>query len=257
MQEYLDRIGFTGTPAVDLETLAALQRAHLSTVPFENLAVYRGEAVSTSTTWSLPKIIQRGQGGWCFELNGAFAVLLESLGFTVLRLGAAVLLDGPNRLVDHLALEVQLDEPYLVDVGFGDSFIAPLRLNDREPQQDEAGWFQLIDSAEGLTLTKLDVQVDADTAGPVGDGGAGVPIPQYRFRRVAHEMADFDDASDRLRTDRTLHWSAKPFATRLVDGGPRRVTLLKDRLKYHGDGQVTETAVAEDEWVSVLERLFR
>ena len=246
MQDYLDRIGFTGTPAVDVKTLAALQRAHMSTVPFENVAVWRGEQVSTATDWSLPKIIDRRQGGWCFELNGAFAMLLESLGFTVRRLGAAVLLDGPNQVVDHLTLEVQLDEAYLIDVGFGESFIKPLQLNNREPQDGGAGWFQFIDSAQGLTLTKLD-----------GEDGNGVPVPQYRFRRVAHVMDDFDEASERLRTDQTLHWSTKPFATRLVDGGPRRVTLLKDRLKFHGDGQLTEEPIDGADWESTLERLFR
>ena len=246
MQDYLDRIGFTGTPAVNLETLAALQRAHMSTVPFENVAVWRGEPVRTATDWSLPKIIERRQGGWCFELNGAFAALLESLGFTVRRLGAAVLLSGPNQLVDHLTLEVQLDEAYLVDVGFGESFIHPLLLNNRDPQDGGAGWFQFIDSAQGLTLTKLD-----------GEAGKGVPAPQYRFRRVAHVMADFDEASERLRTDGTLHWSTKPFATRLINGGPQRVTLLKDRLKHHGDGQLVEEPIADEEWESTLKRVFR
>ncbi len=246
VEDYLARIGFSSTPAVDLETLSALQRAHMSTVPFENIAVWRGEPVRTSTDWSLPKILERRQGGWCFELNGAFAVLLESLGFTVRRLGAAVLLSGPNQLVDHLTLEVQLDEPYLVDVGFGESFLKPMLLNSREPQDGGAGWFQLIDSAQGLTLTKLD-----------GEDGAGVPLPQYRFRRVTHVMADFDEASERLRTDKSRHWSTKPFATRLIDGGPRRVTLSTDRLKYHGDGHLTEQPVAEEDWESTLERLFR
>lgn len=246
VQDYLDRIGVTGPVSVNLESLSLLQRAHLSTVPFENIAVWRKEPVSTSIEWSLPKVVERKQGGWCFELNGAFAALLESLGFTVRRLGAAVLLDGPNKIVDHLALEVLVDEPYLVDVGFGESFIKPLRMNDREPQDGGAGWFQLMDSTQGLTLTKLD-----------GPPESGLPVPQYRFRRVAHKMEDFVEASDRLRGDPTLHWSNKPFATRLIDGGPSRVTLLKDRLKYHGDGETRETMIDEPDWEETLDRVFR
>lgn len=242
MQDYLDRIGFDGPVSVDLNTLAALQAAHMTTVPFENIAVYNGEPVTPLLSWSLPKIVERRQGGWCFELNGAFGALLESLGFTVHRLAAAVLLEGPNQLVDHLALEVVLDEPYLVDVGFGESFITPLRLNDREPQDGGNGEYQLIDSAQGLTLTQAE---------------DGVPAAQYRFRRVAHELEDFIEASDRLRTDKTLHWSAKPFATRLLDGGPERVTLLKDRLKYHGGAETTETPVPAEEWEERLTALFR
>lgn len=247
MQDYLDRIGFTGPITVDLETLTQLQQAHLSTVPFENVAVWRGEPVSTDIAWSIPKIVERGQGGWCFELNGAFAALLESLGFTVKRLAAAVLLDGPNQIVDHATIEIQLDQPYLVDVGFGESFTKPLRLNDRQPQDGGVAQFQFFDSAQGVTLTKLE--------GPGPDEGA--PTPQFRFRRVTHVMADFVDAAERLRGDPNLPWSTKPFATMLIDGGPGRVTLLKDRLKYHGAGEATETPVADGDWEDTLVRLFR
>ena len=247
MQDYLDRIGFDAPVAQDLVTLSGLQAAHMTAVPFENIAVWRGETVTTDESWSIPKVVERGQGGWCFELNGAFAALLESLGFTVHRLGAAVLLDGPTQVVDHVALEVVLDEPYLVDVGFGESFIKPLRLNDRGPQDGGSGWFQLIDSSQGLTLTVLDGDIP----------GAGTPVPQYRFRRVAHEMTDFVEASNRLRDDKTLRWSTKPFATRLIDGGPERVTLLSDRLKYHGGSQTSETLVDPQDWEGQLASLFR
>lgn len=214
----------------------------MSAVPFENIAVWRSEPVRTDVEWSIPKIVDRGQGGWCFELNGALAALLESLGFTVRRLAAAVLLAGPNQVVDHLTLEVELDQPYLVDVGFGEGFIVPLRLNDRGPQDGGIGSFQLFDSPEGTTLTRL---VD------------GVATPQFRFRRVAHPMSDFDEASDRLRRDPTLHWSTKPFSTRLLDGGPDRVTLLKDRLKFDRGGRITETPVAAEDWEQTLLRWFR
>lgn len=242
VQDYLDRIGFSGPVSVDLQTLAALQVAHMTTVPFENTSVWRGEPIETDIGWSIPKIVERGLGGWCFELNGAFAALLESLGFTVRRLGAAVLLEGPNQVVDHLTLEVMLDEPYLVDVGFGESFTKPLRLNDREPQDGGIAEFQFFDSAQGLTLTSL-----AD----------GAPEPQYRFRRVTLAMEDFTEASDRLRSDKTLHWSTKRFATRLIDGGPERVTLLTDRIKYHGGSDSTETPVDPDRWEAKLDELFR
>ena len=111
MQDYLNRIGFDAPVAQELVTLSGLQAAHMTAVPFENIAVWRGETVTTDEAWSIPKIVERGQGGWCFELNGAFAALLESLGFTVHRLGAAVLVDGPTQVVDHVALEVVLDAP--------------------------------------------------------------------------------------------------------------------------------------------------
>ena len=246
VERYLARIGLDEVPSVDLFGLTLLQRAHLATVPFENLDVVAGIEVRTDTAWSLDKVIDRRRGGWCFELNGAFAALLRALGFPVLQLGAAVLFDGPNKIVDHLTLEVSLDKTYLVDVGFGESFIAPLDLNVRGPQVDPAGTFEFIDSSQGITLTRHDAE--------------GIPVPQYRFRRIHHELSEFDGASERLRTDPSLDWSSKPFATRLldaaVDGSADRITLKRNRTTVLSGDTTTDTPVDEADWADTLAELF-
>ncbi|MGI9599027.1 MAG: arylamine N-acetyltransferase family protein [Acidimicrobiales bacterium] len=241
VDSYLRRIGVEGPIGHDLASMERLQRAHLTAVPFENLHVAAGLPVRTDAGWSVAKVVDQRRGGWCFENNGAFGALLEALGFGVIRLGAAVLLDGPNDVIDHLCLEVALDQPYLVDVGFGESFIRPLALNRRTPQDGGTGDYQFIDSTKGLTLTKLD---------------DGVPAPQYRFKRVALGLDDFQAPSTRLASDPTLPWSTKPFATRLLDGGPDRVTLLKDRLKVTKDEATTETLVSAEDWDATLLRWF-
>ncbi len=241
IDRYLERIGFIAEPHVDLQTLAALQLAHLTTVPFENLHVYHRVGVRTDAEWSVAKIVDQRRGGWCFEANGAFAELLEALGFDVARLGAAVLLAGPNQMMDHLTLEVALDEPYLVDVGFGASFIVPLRINRRGPQEGGSGVFEFIPSPQGLTLAE---HTD------------GVPSPLYRFKRVEHEMKDFDAASEYLQANPDLHWSKNPFATRLIDHGPDRVTLVGDQLKLIRDGEATEKQIAPQDWETTLEEWF-
>lgn len=240
---YLARIGLDAAPPVARDGLTVLQRAHLTTVPFENLDVFDGIRVRTDLEWSFDKIINHRRGGWCFEVNGAFGALLEALGFAVVRLGAAVLLDGPSVIVDHQTLEVVIDKiPYLVDVGFGDSFASPLELNATGPQDGHTGTFEFIASSQGLTLTRHDDD--------------GVPVPQYRFKRTVRDLADFDEASDRLQSDRSLHWSEKPFATRLIDGGPERITLLRNRLKYSGPEGTTEEPVDSSEWDDVLQSRF-
>ncbi len=238
---YLERIGFEGEVRHDRESLEALQRAHLTAVPFENLDVYAGRGVSTDLGAAVAKIVERGRGGWCFEANGAFSALLEALGFEVSRLGAAVLLDGPNETVDHLAIEVVLDQPYLVDVGFGDSFIVPLALNRAGPQDGGTGTFELLSSPQGTTVTE---HVD------------GVPAARYRFSRLRRSMADFEPASRRLQSDPDRHWRQKPFATRLLDGGPDRVTLLSDRLTIRRRGQIEEIPVPPDSWDDTLGEWF-
>lgn len=243
VDRYLARIGLDSPPPVSLAGLTVLQRAHMSTVPFENLDVFDRVTVRTDEAWSIDKIINRHRGGWCFEVNGAFAALLEALGFDVRRLGAAVLLDGPTVIVDHLMLEVTIDSvAYLVDVGFGDGFATPLELARTGPQDGHVATFEFIDSPQGLTLTRHDSD--------------GLPEPQYRFKRTVRTLDEFVKASNRLQADRSLHWSEKPFATRLVDRGPERITLLGDRLKRVGPAGQTEVPVAPEEWNDVLAEHF-
>lgn len=234
---YLDWIGFGGTPAVDLATLTTLQRLHMTAVPFENLFITQGIHVGTDADASFDKIVRRGRGGWCFELNGAFGALLEAIGFRVTLLGAAVLLDGPNAAIDHLTLEVMADQPYLVDVGFGDSFIRPLALNRSGPQDGGNGTYELLGSPQGTTLTR---HVD------------GFPKPEYRFKRVGLALTDFTTVSDSMQIDPHKHWRAKPFATRLLDGGPDRVTVTRHHRKLVRDGALDERALDGDEWEQEL-----
>ncbi len=241
LDRYLARIGYHGPLVPDRNTLEALMRAHLSTVPFENLDVFNGVDVATDTDWSLAKIIDQTRGGWCFELNGAFALLLETLGFEVARLGAAVLLGGSASAVDHLTLEVQLDQPYLVDVGFGDSFCRPLVLSRSGGQDGGTGEFELVSSPRGATLTR---SVD------------GVPAAQYRFKRVTLSQSDFDGPSQRLQMDPGLPWHSQAFATRYIDGGPDRVTLIGNKLKVERRGEVNYQAVSDERWTDTLEEWF-
>jgi N-hydroxyarylamine O-acetyltransferase len=241
VDRYLARIGFDEPVRTDLPTLEGLMRAHLSTVPFENLDVFNGVAVRTDTGWSLPKVVDRRRGGWCFELNGAFALLLEHLGFQVARLGAAVLLGGPKTVIDHLTLEVRLERPYLVDVGFGDSFCRPLALDRRGPQDGGTATFELMGSPQGTTLVRT---------------VEGAPVAQYRFKRVTLQLPDFDAASRRLRTTPNPNWHRRAFATRYLDGGPDRVTLIGNELKVERGERVELHRIADEGWSDTLEEWF-
>ena len=240
---YLDRIG-TGAPStLDLASLTTLMRAHLVAVPFENLDVFHQRPVETGLDWSIPKIVDRRRGGWCFEVNGAFGALLRSLGFEVRHIGAAVLLDGPNSTLDHLCLEVRLDQPYLVDAGFGDTFISPLELNSRAEQDGGNGTYQLIASPIGDTMVRF-----AD----------GVPEANYRFKRVSHRLSDFDAASAGLAGDEGGHFRRGPLATRLLDVGGSRVTLSTNRLvvKEPDGSERSAVDVAADAWWSTASEWF-
>jgi N-hydroxyarylamine O-acetyltransferase len=143
IEAYLTRIGLTKPVAPTAAALRGLQERHLLTVPFENLSVHLPERIELNEDALVDKIVRRGRGGFCYELNGAFAALLRELGFEVSLLPARVYRrDGRlGAPFDHLALRVELDEPWLADVGFGRLARHPLRMNACEPQEDPESEF--------------------------------------------------------------------------------------------------------------------
>jgi N-hydroxyarylamine O-acetyltransferase len=136
---YLKRIDYSKPVKPDVGTLHELQLAHLLTVPFENLNIgwKRPIRLDFDSLWT--KLILQRRGGFCYELNGLFAELLKTIGYEVLYLNARVFNSSgkPGMDFDHLALLVRTpggSERWLVDVGFGDSFLQPLNFEDRGEQ---------------------------------------------------------------------------------------------------------------------------
>jgi N-hydroxyarylamine O-acetyltransferase len=160
LQAYLDRIGYAGPVRVDLPTLAALHRHHLRAIPYENLDVQLGRPLDLDPAAAFEKLVVRRRGGWCYEMNGLFGAMLEQAGFQVTYLAGAVLREqrGPEAVGNHLVLRVDLDRPYLADVGFGDGMIEPTPLTPGPFESDgygfrletrHGGWWRFHNHAEG------------------------------------------------------------------------------------------------------------
>jgi arylamine N-acetyltransferase len=148
---YLDRIRFSGPVHPDLQTLRALHRAHQLTVPFENLDVQLRRPVVLDTEANFDKIVTRRRGGWCYEMNGVMGWALQEIGFDVTRISAGVMRErfGDARNGNHLCLMVRLDQPYLVDVGFGGSLAEPLPMRASE-REDRPYRLRLSETADGF-----------------------------------------------------------------------------------------------------------
>ncbi len=137
---YLRRLGLAGLAGQppSVEGLHALHRAHAERVPYECLEIWLGRPTTLDPVDSTRRIL-RGRGGYCFHLNGAFARLLESLGYRVTRHVGGV--QGPadppaGAVANHLVLTVtDLDGTWLVDLGMGDGLHEPLPLTPGHYQQ--------------------------------------------------------------------------------------------------------------------------
>nr|WP_283777801.1 arylamine N-acetyltransferase [Sansalvadorimonas sp. 2012CJ34-2] len=138
----MDRIGFHGRVEDTLETFQQLHRAHLHTIPYENIEIRLGRKVSLDTDDG--KIVVNGRGGYCYELNSLFAWLLRQIGFEVQLLSARLLSfysDGnPGPEYEHLVLKFKAgDNWWLADVGHGEVFEMPMPLMSGIEQSEPLG----------------------------------------------------------------------------------------------------------------------
>ena len=236
---YLARIGAARPQRPDAAALRALHRAHLLAVPFENLSISLGEPISLEPGDLLRKVVTDRRGGFCYELNGAFALLLEALGFGVRRVAAAVFGTGnPGPPLDHLALLVDVPgdcDPWLADVGFGSHSQYPLRFTSRQPQEDPAGTFLLAD-ADGTGIDGAASSADTDV---LLDGQ-----PQYRVERHTRSLADFVPMCWWQQTSPRSHFTQSTICSRLTPDG--RVSLSGRTLIQTRNGTRTEQELPGD-----------
>ncbi|MFD0638584.1 arylamine N-acetyltransferase [Catenulispora yoronensis] len=190
---YLARIGITGPLTPDAATLRALHRAHLRTVPFENLSIHLDEDMPLTIPALYDKIVTHHRGGFCYELNGLFATLLESLGYRVHRLSARTFTPhrGFSPPLDHMALHVTdtTNTPWLADIGYGRHTDHPLNLTTRTDQKDPAGLFRITEYEDG----ELDILHEGEA--------------QYRVDPRPLSLSDFTMASWWQRTSPEAHFT--------------------------------------------------
>ena len=245
IEEYLSRIGYVGSRAPTLATLHGVVRAHVQTIPFENLDVLLGRPIELEPEALFAKLVVAKRGGYCFEQNALLLEMLRALGFVANPLSARVRYQRPREYTPartHLLVRVELEESWLADVGVGAmSPTAALRLAE-----------------EGEQATPHEPRRLLRENGRI-----------YHQVKLAGEWADVAELTleEMPPIDRVVaNWytSTHPgshFKNRLIvaratrDG---RITLLNDELSVRGpDGVAAKTKVESPEHlVDLLGRHF-
>ncbi|SPZ56773.1 Arylamine N-acetyltransferase [Serratia quinivorans] len=244
-QRYLQHIGFAGIPKPDLLTLQQLHRGHMLKVPFENLSIIYHQGIHLEEEALFSKIVERNRGGFCYELNRLFAALLKDIGFNVHFISGEIRArDGSfGPPFDHMALMVELDQPYLVDVGFGDSFLTPLKITTTEQQPQTSGTFHLEQEGETYYLERRN-----------GDNRSHAKT-LYRFTLQPREPGEFDGMCHYHSTSPQSHFTQRLVCSRPTENG--RVTISENKLIITEDHQRHESTLhSEDERRAALMRYF-
>lgn len=240
---YLSRIGFHGNPVPDIATLRALMRCQLFTVPFENLDVQAGKIVSLVPEEIVEKIVHRKRGGYCYEVNGLFAMALESLGIPYQFVAARPMFYPVRRPKTHMAIVANIEGvQWLCDLGFGSYGIRePMRLDllDREIEQD-FDVFRLSKTSERDFL----LQAIAD----------GEWANQFEFNLSPQEWIDFVPANYLNSTHPDAIFVQKLLV--VLHNPQGRNILFGNMLMTIEHGVKNNSTVAQDELASVLSDSF-
>jgi len=244
VQSYLSRIGITEAGQPDLAFLRHLQNRHLLSVPFENLDISLGRPIRLILPDLYDKVVNRKRGGFCYELNALFDWLLRECGFTTSLISARVRKpDGRfNPEFDHLALLVHLDQPYLVDVGFGDSCREPLPLDGTEVK-DISGKYRVITAGETPDGYALQKETNGDW------------LTEYLFTTIPRELHQFASMCEYHQTSPESMFTQKTVCTIATVTG--RITLTREHLTVTKNGRQQKVPiVSEQQFHDQLRRYF-
>lgn len=244
LREYFDRIGYSGDAKADLATVAGMMRYQLFSVPFENLDVQAGKIVSLVPEDIVDKIIVRNRGGYCFEVNGLFAMALEALGIPYQFVAARPMMYPVRKPKTHMAIVVKADgEDWLCDLGFGSYGIrTPMRLNllDAEIRQD-FDTFMLSKSNEREYLLQALVE--------------GKWADQFAFDLSPQEWIDFAPANYLSSTHPDAIFVQKLVV--VLHNPKGRESLSGDILKTVTEGRVEKQTVRPEDKAAILSSRFR
>jgi N-hydroxyarylamine O-acetyltransferase len=243
LQEYFDRIGFKGEASPDIATVTELMRCQLFSVPFENLDVQAGKIISLVPEEIVDKIINRRRGGYCFEVNGLFAMALEALDIPYQFVAARPMLYPVRKPRTHMAIVVKTDgREWLCDLGFGSYGIrAPMRLDllDAEIRQD-------FDTFILSKANQREYLLQALVEGKWTD--------QFAFDLSPQEWVDFAPANYLSSTHPDAIFVQKLVV--VLHNPKGRISLSGDTLKTVIEGRVEKQTFRPEEKEAILNSKF-
>lgn len=247
---YARRIGLAQVPQAgtfDAKSLCDLMQAQLRSITFENLDVQAGKVVSLVPEDIVRKIVgadgDAKRGGYCYELNGLFAMALTALQIPYVFVACRPMFYPMRRPKTHMALMVTIGtERYLCDLGFGSyGMRAPIALSQVNLlQQQDFDQFRLIAPTPGDYV--LQAMIDGNW------------VSQFGFDLHPAEWIDFMPANYLNSTHPDTVFVQKLLLIRQHAEG--RVMLVGRELKQSVAGVTQSREIKDAELAEVLRHQF-
>lgn len=237
----------------DRETLFRLQRAFLQAVPYENLDILAGRPLSLAEDALYDKIVTRRRGGYCFEINGFFAVLLRSMGYTVTEYLARYLRgETAIPMRRHRVLRVTANDgsAWIADAGIGqESFRQPLPYGDTTAEVNDGFRVYRLRKREFYGWVIEDTPLMEDTT-----VGEAVFRPFYSFTEEPQLPIDYEMPSFWCEKHPDSPFTKAPMLAIKTETG--RIAIDGNQLSLYENGTVTRRSFEEAEYPALLARYF-
>ena len=225
-KRYLERIGMCPEDVSHTyEFLKDLQQNHICAVPYENLDILNEKGIDLSEEALFEKIVTNHRGGYCFELGGAVAALLRTLGFeTRCYLGRFLRGEKEIPVRRHRVVVTECEgKRYVVEVGIGiEAPRSPLLLEEYIEQECSNGTFRF--SKDDFLGWVLSEKVDDEW------------IPYYSFTEEEQLDIDFIQPSFYCEKHPASPFNKSPMVAIKTPNGRR---AINDRdYKVFRDGEL-------------------
>lgn len=247
IRRYASRIKYLEEARPTLKVLFSLQESHLLSVPFENLDIHAGRRIVLSERALFEKVVLRKRGGLCYELNGLFYLLLKNVGFDVSLLMGRVYDHNRNSYgpeFDHMLILADIErEKWIVDVGFGDFSLHPLRFVLNRSLSDRNGQFVIDRFDDEYFRVSRYLPEERRSS------------PEYLFSLQERTLSDFSDMCQYHQTSPDSHFTSQRICSIATANG--RITLTDHKLIVT-EGKTRKEVIIRDQsdFAEALSRYF-
>lgn len=249
---FRNRIGFPINEKITFGNLETVLEMTAKAIPFENLCIISNKTTEITKENLINKIIDKNEGGLCYELNSILHLFLVENGFNIDFIRGVTYNQIERRWntigrTHVINVIIHNEKEYIIDTGFGGNLpLKPVPLNG-EIVTSNNGEFRVerADSEYGDYIFYMKL-MHKDKDWKIG----------YAFHstQVTKRVSELNDVQKIILEHPDSPFNKKPLVTRLTNSGS--VTLTDTSLTEWADGKVEKEDVDENRFKKIVKDLF-
>ncbi|HHW38595.1 MAG TPA: arylamine N-acetyltransferase [Bacillales bacterium] len=246
------RIGFPEDRVITFEQLDKVLEKTANSIPFENICIINKSTSDISKESLINKILDRNEGGVCYELNPILYLFLKENDFDVHLVRGAVYDHSAQNWAPTGPTHVTIllnhnNQTFVLDTGFGGNLpLKPVPLSG-ETVYSENGEFRIkkLDSEYGNYAFEMKVKYK-DSDWKLGYA--------FNTESTIRHFAELNAIKQIISESEHSPFNKAPLLTKLTDSGT--VTLTASSLTVWKDGEMKKENIDERQFTDLAKEHF-